>query len=47
MKKMNFGALALSLALVLTSCSSDDSADRSTHGALKITANATYDNVLN
>ncbi|MCK0124988.1 DUF4382 domain-containing protein [Gelidibacter sp. F2691] len=47
MKKMKFGALALSLALVFTACSEDDTVDESTTGALKITARANYDHVLN
>lgn len=46
-KKLKFGVVALSLATVFTACSSDDDAAPATDkGALKIMANASYENAL-
>lgn len=45
-KTMKFGAIALSLALVFTACSSDDDGRASDRGTLKIAATANYSDAL-
>ena len=47
-RKMKFGAFALSMSLVFAACSSDDDVkDSSTTGNLKMAATASYTNALN